>query len=73
MTPDELAKLYSRDVEIHRRIQKKAEYTQRSLLLAQQIFKELLSDTGFCAVLRDEGLVTIPKPLADLATSVGLD
>ncbi|SIR52141.1 plasmid partitioning protein RepB C-terminal domain-containing protein [Pseudacidovorax sp. RU35E] len=73
MTPDELARLYSRDVEIHRRIQKKAEFTQRSLLLAQQIFKELFSDLRFCAVLRDEGLVTVPKPLADLATSVGLD
>ncbi|WP_234194308.1 plasmid partitioning protein RepB C-terminal domain-containing protein [Pseudacidovorax sp. NFM-22] len=73
MTPDELAKLYSRDVEIHRRIQKKAEFTQRSLLLAQQIFKELFSDLRFCAVLRDEGLVTVPKPLADLTTSVGLD
>ncbi|WP_017758032.1 plasmid partitioning protein RepB C-terminal domain-containing protein [Pseudacidovorax intermedius] len=72
MTPEELARLYSKDVEIHRRIQKKAEYTQRLLLLAQQIFKELFSDADFCAVLIDEGLVSVPKPLADLASSSGI-
>ncbi|HFK2920993.1 TPA: hypothetical protein ACGY72_002170 [Stenotrophomonas maltophilia] len=42
LTPEDLARLYKRDVEMHQRIQKKTEFTQQSLLLARQIFKELL-------------------------------
>ncbi|BCL75797.1 chromosome partitioning protein ParB [Jeongeupia sp. HS-3] len=72
MTPDELAKLYQRDVEMHRRIQKRAEYTQQSLLLAQQIFKELFADKDFCALLKTEKLVTVPQPLASLLPRGGL-
>ncbi|URI09403.1 ParB N-terminal domain-containing protein [Aquincola tertiaricarbonis] len=66
MSPEDLAKLYQRDVEMHRRIQKKAEYTQKSLLLAQQIFKELFASKEFCALLRSEKLVSVPQPLAEL-------
>lgn len=72
MTPEELAKLYRRDVEMHRRIQKKAEYTQKSLMLAQQIFKELFSDKAFCALLKTEKLNSVPQPLADFAKAGGV-
>ena len=66
MTPEELAKLYKRDAEMHKRIQKKAEYTQQSLLLIRQIFKELFADKEFCELLQAEHLTSIPQPLADL-------
>lgn len=72
MTPEELAMLYKRDVEMHRRIQKKSEYTQQSLLLARQIFKELFADEEFCALLKSEKLTSVPQPLADLLPRGGL-
>lgn len=72
MTPEDLTKLYKRDGEMHRRIQKKSEYTQQSLLLARQIFKELFADKGFCALLRTEKLTSVPQPLADLLPRGGL-
>ena len=72
MTPEELRRLYERDVELHRRIQKKAEYAQKSLLLIQQIFKELFASKEFCAVLKAEKLVTVPQPLSDLAKRGGV-
>lgn len=71
MTPEELTKLYKRDVEMHRRIQKKSEYTQQSLLLARQIFKELFANKEFCALLKAEKLTSIPQPLADLVPRGG--
>ena len=72
MSPEDLSKLYQRDVEMHRRIQKKAEYTQKSLLLVQQIFKELFASREFCALLKAEKLVGVPQPLAELAQRGGL-
>jgi ParB family chromosome partitioning protein len=72
ITPDELAKLYRRDVEMHRRIQKKAEYTQQSLLIAQQIFKELFADKEFCALLKAEKITSVPQPLVELLPRGGL-
>ena len=72
MSPEDLTKLYQRDVDAHRRIQKKAEYTQKSLLIARQIFKELFASKGFCALLKKEKLDTIPQPLSELALQTGL-
>lgn len=68
MSPDDLAKLYQRDVDHHRLIQKKAEHTQGALLLAQQIFRELFADRDFCNLLKAEKLTNIPQPLADLSS-----
>lgn len=58
-----LAKLYQEDVERHRLIQKKAEYTQNSLLVVCQIFKELLALDVFVELLKDENLASLPQPL----------
>lgn len=67
MSPEDLARLYQRDTDHHRLIQKKAEHTQNALLLAQQIFKELFSDKSFCNLLKSENLTSVPQPLAELA------
>lgn len=66
LTPEDLTKLYKRDAEVHQRIQKKAEFTQQSLLLSRQIFKELFTSKEFCSLLIVEGLTSVPQPLADL-------
>lgn len=71
MTSEDLSKLYQRDTAKHRLIQKKAEHTQNSLLLAQQIFKELFSNKQFCSLLKAEKLTTVPQPLAELAHRLG--
>ncbi len=57
---------------MHQRIQKKAEFTQQSLLLARQIFKELFASKEFCGLLQSEGLTSVPQPLADLLPRRGL-
>lgn len=72
MTSEELAKLYQRNTDEHRRIQRKAEATQSTLLIVQQIFKELLADSEFRRVLSDEGLTSMPKPLLELAKRSGV-
>ena len=66
MTPEDLAKLYKREVEMHRRTQKKSEFVQQSILLTRQIFKELFANKDFLALLKAEKLTSIPQPLADL-------
>jgi ParB family chromosome partitioning protein len=71
MTPDDLAKLYQRHSAKHRLIQKKAEHTRKSLLIAQQIFKELFASKEFCEVLKHANLTTVPQPLAELSRRAG--
>lgn len=68
LSSEDLAKLYQRDTDRHRLIQKKAEQTQNALLLAQQIFRELFADKGFCNLLKAEKLTNIPQPLAELSS-----
>ena len=72
MTPEELTKLYQRNADEHRRIQKRAENTQSTLTVVQQIFKELLANADFRKLLKAEGLTNMPKPLADTAKKSGL-
>lgn len=73
MTSEDLMKIYKRDVEMHKRIQKKSEFTQQSLLLVRQIFKELFTNKEFRSLLRKEKLTSVPQPLADLLPQGGLN
>lgn len=72
MSPEELAKLYQRNTDEHKRIQRRAEHTQSTLLIVQQIFKELLGNADFRKLIKNEGLTNMPKPLAELAKKSGL-
>lgn len=65
LNADELAKMYQEHTEKHRNIQKKAERAQNTILLAQQIFKDLYLNHEFVDLLKAEKLDTIPKPLAN--------
>lgn len=71
LSTEELAKLYQEDTERHRLIQKKSEHAKNTILLAQQIFKELYADKEFCELLKSESLNSVPKPLLDFARSGG--
>ena len=65
MTPEDLAKLYRRSADDHRRIQKRAEHAQNMLLLSQQIFKELFANAEFVSLLGLENLSSVPQPLQE--------
>lgn len=73
MSADELSKLYQRNTEEHKRIQRRAEHTQSTLLIVQQIFKELWSNGDFRKLLKAEGLTTVPTPLLELAKKTGFN
>ena len=71
LNSEDLAKIYQEDTERHRHIQKKAERAQNTILLAQQIFKELYANQEFCNLLITENLNSVPKPLASFANEGG--
>ncbi|MBF3536345.1 ParB N-terminal domain-containing protein [Burkholderia pseudomallei] len=72
LSPEDLMKLYQRDADKHRVILVKAERVNHSLLIVNQIFRELFADRGFVDVVRAEGLITVPQPLAESASHGGL-
>lgn len=72
LSPEDLMKLYQRDAENHRLIQLKAERVSNSLVIVNQIFKELFADSRFVDVIRTEDLLTIPQPLAEAASRGGI-
>lgn len=72
LSPDDLMRLYQRDADRHKLIQFKAERVSTSLLVVNEIFKDLFADPDFVRVVKAEGLVTVPQPLADAANRGGL-
>ena len=56
MTTDELKKIYQDNISQHRKIKNKAEYVEMKLLIANQIFKELVNDEEFLRILDEESL-----------------
>lgn len=72
LSPDDLMRLYQRDADRHKLIQLKAERVSTSLLVVNEIFKDLFADPDFVRVVKAEGLVTVPQPLADAANRGGL-
>lgn len=72
LSPEDLMKLYQRDAERHRLLQLKAERVSTSLVVVNQIFRELFADPGFVDVVKAEGLLTVPQPLSDVASRGGL-
>jgi len=71
LNAEDLAKLYQEDTDRHRLIQKKAQYAQVTISLAQQIFSELYAKEEFCRLLKDEHLDNVPKPLLNFAHQGG--
>ncbi|EDL9527523.1 TPA: chromosome partitioning protein ParB, partial [Klebsiella pneumoniae] len=53
---DELKKIYQDNISQHRKIKNKAEYVEMNLLIANQIFKELVNDEEFLRILDEESL-----------------
>ncbi|WP_423758928.1 plasmid partitioning protein RepB C-terminal domain-containing protein [Burkholderia sp. NLJ2] len=72
LSPDDLMRLYQRDADRHKLIQLKAERVSTSLLVVNEIFKELFADSDFVSLVKNEGLLTVPQPLAEAANRGGL-
>lgn len=63
LKPDQLRRMYMRESEKQRVLVKKAEITHTRLAFVVQAFRELVRDDEFVALLKREGLDTIPRIL----------
>jgi ParB family chromosome partitioning protein len=70
MSAQELVKIYQRQTEEHRLLQRKAEHAEAALRTAREIFKELLANREFISLLRGEGKDTVPRCLVSGASEV---
>jgi ParB family transcriptional regulator, chromosome partitioning protein len=65
-----LVRAYKKEADRQRLMIRRAEITQHRLLFLVEAMRTLLADGNFSNLLRAEGLMTMPRPLADL-TSAG--
>jgi ParB family chromosome partitioning protein len=61
-----ILKVYQREVDRKRLLARKANVTSTKLIFITEAMRELLQEDGFRNLLRAEGLITLPKPLAGL-------
>lgn len=61
-----ILKVYQREVDRKRLLARKANVTSTKIIFITEAMRELLQEDGFRNLLRAEGLITLPKPLAGL-------
>jgi len=71
LTAERLRRIYEREVEKQALLAKKAEFTHSKLLFVVQAMRNLRNDQNFIALLRQEGLYTLPLALAEKMASGG--
>jgi ParB family chromosome partitioning protein len=64
LSPSALIRTYQQDVERKRQLVRKAEATRDRLTFVVQALRTLFSDEGLTAILRAEGLDSLPRNLA---------
>jgi ParB family chromosome partitioning protein len=65
LTVEHLKRVYEREVEKQQLLAKKADIAQNKLLFVIEALRTLREDKSFVAVLKAEGLDTLPRALAD--------
>jgi ParB family chromosome partitioning protein len=65
VTSEALIRTYQRETERQRQLVKRAALTRSRLLFLSNALKRLLADDHFLALLRAEGLNTLPRALAE--------
>lgn len=65
MSSSSLVRTYQKEVERQELLVQKAELAQQRLLFVTGALSELFRDEGFATLLRAEGLLSVPKYLAD--------
>lgn len=61
-----IMKVYQREVDRKRLLARKANVTSNKLIFITEAMRELLQEESFKNLLRAEGLISLPKPLAGL-------
>jgi ParB family chromosome partitioning protein len=64
LSPSALIRTYQQDVERKRQLVRKAEATRDRLTFVVQALRSLFADEGLTAILRAEGLDSLPRNLA---------
>ena len=65
LTQADLMKLYQREADKQRILVRKSDVTQARLIFIVEALRDLLSQGEFPELLRDEGLIDMPRALAD--------
>ena len=73
LTAERLRRIYEREVEKQALLAKKAEFSHSKLMFVVQAMRNLRNDNSFVALLRQEGLYTLPLALAEKMTSGGTE
>ncbi|AJJ06692.1 MULTISPECIES: ParB/RepB/Spo0J family partition protein [Yersinia] len=65
LSPEELSKIYQKNVNEHKDILVKSNYVNETILAVKEIFKQLIEDDDFCSVLRNNNITNMPEALLD--------
>jgi ParB family chromosome partitioning protein len=65
VSADSLVRAYRKETERQKLMVKRANLSQRRLLIVVNAIRRLLDDEDFATLLRAEGLSTLPRPLAE--------
>ena len=65
MTADSLVRAYRKETERQKLLVKRASVSQSRLLFVVNALRRLFADDHFVTLLRAEGLLTLPRPLAE--------
>lgn len=71
ITSSSLVRNYQHEVDRHKLLIRKADFTRQRLLFVIEALRQLLADEHFSNLLRAEGLDTLPKQLAERIWSGG--
>ncbi len=66
VTANEVLKVYKKEADRKRLLTRKAEVVSSNLLFITEALKSLFKEDHFMAILKAEGLMTLPKPLSYL-------
>jgi ParB family chromosome partitioning protein len=72
ISAQDVLKVYQREVDRKRLLTRKAEVVGSRMLFITEALGRLLKEENFNNLLRAEGLVTLPKPLAELMSAKGI-
>ncbi len=72
-SPKSLLRAYQAEVRRQQMLVKKADLNHQRLLFISTAMRRLMSDENFRTLLRAEGIVDIPKPLADQLRGASID
>lgn len=72
ISAQDVLNVYQKEVDRKRHITRKAEIVGSRMLFVTEALGRLFKEDNFSNLLRAEGLVTLPKPLAELMTAKGI-